>query len=191
MRFLTFSKLEIHEIIKAWIGVSLVFAIAMTGLKGSLIISIPIALVTGGIGFLLHEMGHKYVAQKYRCWAEFRANNGALLIGLILSLFGVVLLAPGGVYISGANRSQHGKIALAGPLMNVIIGILFLGMTYVFTQGLMSAVADFGFRINALLGVFNLIPLAPFDGRSILLWSKTAYFSAVLAAGVLMLLSVV
>lgn len=180
-----FSSFEIKEIIKAWIGVSLVFAIAMTGLKGTLIVAIPIALVTGGIGFLLHEMGHKYVAQRYKCWAEFRANNGALLIGLILSLFGVILLAPGGVYISGANKNQHGKIALAGPLVNVVLALLFFGMTRIVAAPLLGAVAQYGFQINAFLGLFNLIPVYPFDGRAVFLWNKAAYLLTAAAAGIL------
>jgi Zn-dependent protease len=180
-----FSRIEIHEIVKAWIGVSLVFAIAMTGLKQALVTVIPIALVTGGIGFLLHEMGHKYVAQRYRCWAEFRANNGALLIGLILSLFGVVLLAPGGVYIQGANRSQHGKIALAGPLMNILLAVLFFWMTRITGAALSGEMAQFGFKINSFLGMFNLIPLFPFDGRAVWLWNKAAYLLAAAASGIL------
>lgn len=180
-----FSTLEIKEIVKAWIGVSLVFAIAMTGLKGTLFIAIPIALITGGIGFLLHEMAHKYVAQRYRCWAEFRANNGALLIGLALSLFGVILLAPGGVYIRGATKNQHGKIALAGPMMNVILAVLFFGMTRIVAAPLLGAIAQFGFQINAFLGLFNLIPVFPFDGRAVWLWNKGAYLLTAAAAGLL------
>ncbi len=179
-----FSKFEIKEIVKAWIGVSLVFAIAMAGLKG-LVVALPIALVTGGIGFLLHELAHKYVAQKYKCWAEFRANNSALLIGLLLSFFGFILLAPGGVYIHGANRNQHGKIALAGPLTNVILALLFFGLTTIVSTPLMTATAKYGFQINAFLGVFNLIPVLPFDGRAVWQWNRAVYLLTVAAAGIL------
>jgi len=180
-----FSQIEIRELLEAWIGVSLVFAIAMTGLNKTLLVALPIALVTGGIGFLLHELAHKYVAQRYKCWAEFRADTKALLIGLVLSFFGLILLAPGGVYIRGANRQQHGKIALAGPMMNVILALLFFGMTRIVAAPLLSAVAQFGFQINAFLGIFNLIPVFPFDGRAVWLWNKAAYLLTAAAAGLL------
>ncbi|MEM3154407.1 MAG: site-2 protease family protein [Candidatus Woesearchaeota archaeon] len=184
-----FSHIEIHELLKAWIGVSLVFAIAMVGLKSALFVALPIALVTGGIGFLLHELAHKYVAQRYRCWAEFKANNGALLIGLILSFFGFILLAPGGVYIRGATRSQHGKIALAGPLMNVVLAVLFILAGNFSAGALMTEIAQFGAQINSLLGIFNLIPIFPFDGRSVWQWNKAAYLLSAAAAGALTLFS--
>lgn len=184
-----FSQIEIHELLKAWIGVSLVFAIAMGGLKSSLLILLPIALITGGIGFLLHELAHKYVAQKYHCWAEFRANNGALLIGLVLSFFGFILLAPGGVYIHGANRNQHGKIALAGPLMNIVLAALFFGMTRIVTAPLFLVTAKYGFQINAFLGMFNLIPVFPFDGRAVWQWNRIVFLITALAAGSLTVFS--
>jgi Zn-dependent protease len=184
-----FSRIEIHELLKAWIGVSLVFAIAMTGLNKTLLIALPIALVTGGIGFLLHELAHKYVAQRYRCWAEFRADTKALLIGLVLSFFGFILLAPGGVYIHGANRQQHGKIALAGPLVNVILAALFFGLTRIFTIPLLAATAKYGFQINAFLGIFNLIPVFPFDGKAVWNWNKAAYLATAVAAGLLTVFS--
>jgi Zn-dependent protease len=184
-----FSHTEIQELLKAWIGVSLVFAIAMTGLNKTLLVSLPIALVTGGIGFLLHELAHKYVAQRYKCWAEFRADTKALLIGLALSFFGFVLLAPGGVLIHGANRQQHGKIALAGPMMNMILALLFFGMTRIVALPLLAATAKYGFQINAFLGIFNLIPVYPFDGRAVLLWNKAAYLLTAAIAGTLIFFS--
>ena len=36
--------------------------------------------VTVGSGFLIHELCHKVVAQRYRCWAEFRSDDKMLLM---------------------------------------------------------------------------------------------------------------
>jgi len=180
-----FSRYEIKEIVKAWIAVSIVFAIALVGLSGNLIIAIPIALITGGIAFLFHELAHKYVAQNYRCWAEFRANDSALVMGLLLSLAGVIILAPGGVYIHGASKNQHGKIALAGPMMNVVLALIFHWMA---SANILTVITQYGFKINAYLAVFNMIPFGPFDGHSVWQWNKLAYFTGIAAAGALFLL---
>ena len=178
-----FSWFEIREILKAWVVVSFVFGIAIVGLNAKLVAALPLMLFTAGVGFLLHELAHKYLAQKYHCWAEFRANNGALLIGLLLSFVGFVLLAPGGVYIRGATEKQHGRIAFAGPFMNLLVALAFLALGFWFQ----SAIFSYGFRINALLGAFNLIPVPPFDGFSVWRWNKPAYF---LIAGVALILFV-
>ncbi len=180
-----FSWIEIWEILKAWVVVSLVFGIATVGLKSALLVAFPVMFLTAGVGFLFHELAHKFLAQKYHCWAEFRANNGALLVGLLLSFLGFVLLAPGGVYIRGASEKQHGVIAFSGPLMNLLVALAFLGLNFWFS----SVFFSYGFRINALLGAFNLIPVPPFDGFSVWRWSKPAYFLIAAVAIVLFVLS--
>jgi len=179
-----FSRLEIKEIVKAWLAVSLIFAIAFRT-SVPIVIGIPIALVTAGIGFLLHELAHKYVAQRYNCWAEFRANNQALILGLLLSIIGFIILAPGGVFIKGATKKQHGHIAYAGPLMNIILGVVFFGLAFISP---LEMIATYGLRINALLAVFNLIPFPPFDGYAVFHWNKMLWGAGIAAGAVLMLL---
>lgn len=178
-----FSKPEIYEIVKAWLAVSLVFAIAFGGFRNVFSV-LPLALLTGGIGFLLHELAHKWLAQKYGCWAQFRAHNQMLLVGILLSFLGFIILAPGGVYIRGASRTQHGKIALAGPLMNILLAAAFFGLASVMPGSL----ALYGLRINAFLAVFNLIPFPPFDGHAAWQWSKLNWLIAMIMAGVLLIL---
>ncbi len=180
-----FSRIEIYEISKALFAVSLMFAIAFAGLSLNLVLIFPIVLLTVGIGFVLHELGHKFLAQKYGCWAEFRSNNQMLLVGLLISFTGFVLAAPGGVYIRGASRSQHGRIALAGPLVNIILASLFGILNLLFP----SMIFKFGFSINALLGLFNLIPFPPFDGHAVLQWNKFAFGIALFLAATLFALS--
>jgi Zn-dependent protease len=178
-----FSGFEIKELVKSLVGVSLIFGIATVGLNLKLIAALPLMLFTAGVGFLFHELAHKYLAQRYHCWAEFRANNGALLIGLLLSFTGFVLIAPGGVFIHGATAKQHGRIAFSGPFMNLLVALAFLGFNLWFP----SVIFAYGFRINALLCAFNLIPFPPFDGFSVWRWSRLAYF---LIAGVALILFV-
>ena len=88
-----------------------------------------ISLFTAGIGFLLHELAHKFVAQYYGCEAEFRSMDQMLYFAVGLSLFvGILFAAPGAVMIAGGvTRKENGIISVAGPLTNyVLAGIFYL-----------------------------------------------------------------
>lgn len=172
---------ELKEIAKAWLAVSIMFAIAFGGgLSMAALVGLPIFLVTAGLGFVVHELSHKYVAQKLKCWAEFRASNQMLLLGIIFSFFGFVLAAPGGVFIRGGPR-HSGKIAAAGPLSNIILAGLFAPF-YFYTTGLLQVLVGYGWLINAWIAAFNMIPVFPFDGQKIVKWNKAAYFGLLAAA---------
>lgn len=181
-----FSRVEIKEIVKAWLAVSVIFAIAMVGISVKVFSVLPFMLITAGIGFLLHELAHKFVAQKYHCWAEFRSDGKALIIGLLISLTGFIILAPGAVFIRGATHKQHGKIALAGPMMNVLLAIIFFAATGFITTPLLAETITYGFKINSLLAVFNMLPFPLFDGYSVLKWNKVVYVIGMAAAALVM-----
>ncbi len=167
------SRAEQKELLKAWLAISLAFAIVMGGLSSKLAAVFLISALTVGLGFLAHELAHKFVAQRYGCRAEFVADNSMLFIAVLTSLFGFVLAAPGAVMISGhVTAERNGKISLAGPLANFIIAGLFL---FTGLLGLFPIVSSYGFTINAWLGLFNLIPFGNFDGIKILRWNKAAY----------------
>ena len=44
--------------------------------------------------------------------------------------------------------------------------------------------------INASLALFNLIPIGIFDGAKIIKWNKMVWLAAVIAAGILYLITV-
>ncbi len=184
---LRFSQIEKQDIVKAWLAISLAFAILYTRTILDLIPNLIIAAFTVGVGFLIHELAHKYVAQKYHCFAEFRADNKMLLIAVATSFLGFIFAAPGGVMIQGyVDKKRHALIAGAGPLMNVIIAVVFLALTFV---PALETMAFFGFRINSWLALFNLIPIFPFDGSKIISGNKPLYFSLVVASLLLLILS--
>ena len=186
---LTFTRTEIKELIKARLAVSAIFAIAMTGLGYATILALPIMMIIAGIAFVLHELGHKYVAQKYKCYAEFKANDQALVIGALLSLTGIILLAPGAVHIGGiATRQQHGRIALAGPLVNIILALISIGIMTT-SQGILNTLAQQSLTLNSYLAIFNLIPFNPFDGKAVIDWNKTVWVVSVAIAGILLAIS--
>lgn len=182
-----FSSVEIQHLLKAWVMVSLAFAIAMTGfsLDARFGTAILFSAITAGIGFLGHELMHKYVAQRYGCWAEFRANDLMLGLMVLLSFFGFIFAAPGGVFI-GNNISwrKNGIIALAGPLTNIVFGVLFAGLILVLPAGL-QPLGTYGMNINFWLGFFNMLPFPGIDGSKVLAWNKAVY-AVVLVASILL-----
>lgn len=172
-----YSSEEVSDLLRAWIAISVAFAIVMTGIRFDIqmLVSLIISLITVGTGFLLHELAHKFLAQKYGCWAEFRADDKMLMLAIAMSFFGFVFAAPGAVVIQGnISPSKNGKISLAGPLTNLVLGLLFGGIALA-AGGLLKTVALYGMNINFWLGLFNMIPFPGFDGSKVLVWNKLIY----------------
>ena len=110
-----------------------------------------------------------------------------LLIAIATAFLGFIFAAPGGVMIQGyVDKKRYAQIAAAGPLMNILIAIVFLWLSFVSGFELISS---FGFAINSWLALFNLIPIFPFDGSKIIAGNKFLYFSLVIASVILLILS--
>lgn len=185
---ITTSTIELRDLVKAWIVISLAFTILHTGLslKPVVIIVFIVSALTVGTGFLLHELAHKIVAQKFKCWAEFRAFDLMLLIAIVSSFFGFIFAAPGAVMIRGhITKERHGLIALAGPLTNYLLAGLYFFLVLSPIK-LLVFIGTMGFSINVWLGLFNLIPLWNLDGLKILEGNKVHYGIMVLLGIALM-----
>ena len=138
-------------------------------------------------GFLLHELAHKWMAQKYGCWAEYRGNRKGLLLALLMGAVGFLIAAPGAVMVAGhVTNRQHGHIAAVGPLTNIALALAALPFYLLLANaagplGWAGALAQFLVIINLILGGFNMIPVPPLDGSKIMAWSNAAW-GAILAA---------
>jgi Zn-dependent protease len=191
MAFSDYEKEQLRESIGF---LTLAFALALSnGLfvvmddPSILITTLPLAFAAVMTGFLLHELAHKWMAQQYGCWAEYRGNKNGLYFALAMSAFGFLLAAPGAVMVSGRiTDRQNGIIAAVGPLTNIAIAIVALPI-YIFTVGLdwpislLRELARFIIIINLILGGFNMIPVQPLDGSKVIMWSKTAYLGIIAA----------
>ena len=185
------SETEIKDILKAWIAISLAFAIMLSNsiFSSGFYIKFVIASLTVGVGFLLHELGHKIAAQKYGCFAEFRSFDSMLLLAVAMSFFGFVFAAPGAVMISTrVNKEKNGKISAAGPAVNIILALAFLALAFMQLPAMFKEVAYYGFVINSWLALFNMLPFWLFDGYKILKWNKAVYGIMAAAAAALMLM---
>jgi len=172
------SETELKDLIKPWAAISLAFGILLfKSYSASFYSAIIISSLTVGIGFLFHELGHKIVAQKYGCFAEFRSFDQMLILAILMSYFlGVLFAAPGAVMIQGpVGKGRNGKISAAGPLVNLALALLFFALLFLGPSGILKAIALYGFIINSWLALFNMIPIGNFDGVKILAWNKTIY----------------
>ncbi|MBN1502495.1 hypothetical protein JW930_03045 [Candidatus Woesearchaeota archaeon] len=187
-----FSKTELKQLFISWTLISLAFAMVLTPdySLGSLILSTLISLFTVGIGFIFHELSHKFVAQYYGCFAEFRSNMQMLIFALVTAFFGFVYAAPGAVVIFGhVSNSEHGKISLAGPAANFIVALGFFVLRLLVPSSLIRIVFGYGAYINSFLAVFNLIPFGNMDGVKVFKWNKVVYFSVMALSGLLLVMN--
>src|SRR3989344_6556220 len=187
---ITTSETEIIDLLKAWIVISLAFAIVLrSAFHYNFYLVFVIASLTVGTGFLLHELGHKIVAQRYGCFAEFRSFDNMLIMALVMSFFGFVFAAPGAVMISGRiNSRKNGVISAAGPLVNIGLALIFLALALSQPANLFKVISYYGFMINSWLALFNMIPFWLFDGYKVWKWSKPAYFGIAAASFLLVVL---
>lgn len=125
--------------------------------------------------FLVHELAHKFLAQFYGSWAEFRAEMYGLIITAIsaLPIMPFKFIAPGAVMVGLSDRNRFGRVAFIGPLTNLVMGFGFLALSYYYYPyyPYLSAGASF----NGWIAIFNLIPFALLDGQKIFDWNKVVW----------------
>jgi Zn-dependent protease len=182
-----FSSVEVRDIVVAWLALGIAFALGLSGGAPGLLgrfggsrflVFYGISLVTIGPGFVLHELMHKFTAQRYGLWAEFRMWPSGLLLAILISTFGIVFGAPGATYISGfeIGRKENGIISVSGPLINFVIGVIFLPFL-LFGNGILQDIGFIGYQVNMTLAVFNMLPIMPLDGAKVFTWSKEIWIA--------------
>ncbi len=181
-----FSDQEVRHLA---VGLLLISTIPLTWMS-SFLFRKPI-IVLGAVGifaaaFLLHELAHKFSAQRLGYWAEFRLNMFGVLITLMSFFSNFKVVAPGAVIISGLMFGEdYGKISLAGPLTNIIQAVLYLFVGFTSANHLVGFLADAGVTVNSSLALFNLIPFGVFDGAKVLRWDWRVWLAAVATSGLL------
>jgi len=192
-----FSKVEIRHLLISMSLLTLAFAFALTPFNlrmGFNIDRFPLGLMASFLAivtaFFFHEISHKFMAQKHGLWAEYRMYPQGLFLALILGIsLGFVFAAPGAVMFRGGSRDfETGKIAMAGPLANIIISIIMLPILLfvVFEEPVLSYIVGLVCLINAFLAVFNLLPFGPLDGTKIIRWNATVWIiMLIISAGLL------
>lgn len=171
-----------------------IFAFSEPNILRGVIFMSGISVVGVSSGFVLHEMGHRFLARRFGYFAEYVMWPTGLVIALVFSFFGFVFAAPGAVWIhpggdilgksSLSRQAQLGLISISGPVMNICLAVIFL----VLNISHPTLLFVIGARINTWLAIFNLLPLGPLDGAAIFGWSKGVWLLALaVSAGLFVL----
>lgn len=186
---------EIKDLVISALALALAFGIALSGgyhafsTPGLLVTVFLMSIVAVSLGFVLHEIGHRFVARRFGCFAEYTMWPTGLILAVVVSFFGFVFAAPGAVMIypksdAGGRvtltRQKIGLISITGPAMNLSLALVFILLYMAYSDiALLTLLFSLGARINTWLAVFNLIPFGPLDGAKIFRWHKGVWLAAI------------
>ena len=154
------------------IGLSvLVLSVAMANFDPRRFALVSLPLV---VGFMAHELAHKYAAMRYGYFSIYRMwplGLGLALLAGLASRGTILVAAPGAVVILTGyfTPREGGTIGLSGPLTNLGLACIF-GSMYFF-EGIIGSIGFYGAFINLWLAFFNLLPVPPLDGDKVFRWS--------------------
>lgn len=186
---------EIKDLVISALALALAFGIALSGgyrafsMPGLLVTVFLMSIVAVSLGFVLHEIGHRFVARRFGYFAEYTMWPTGLILAVVVSFFGFVFAAPGAVMIypksdAGGRvtltRQKIGLISITGPAMNLSLALVFILLYMAYSDiALLTLLFSLGARINTWLAVFNLIPFGPLDGAKIFRWHKGVWLAAI------------
>lgn len=143
-------------------------------------------IIVAILAFAYHELGHAVAADRLGDMTP--RSHGRMTLNPFphLSLFGMAMLILVGFgwavtpinprQLRGNPRTSHAIVAIAGPLSNLLMAMIFaiplrLMINGVFFNSLPPTVYNFvqtlcmiGVRLNIFLIAFNLLPIPPLDG---------------------------
>jgi Zn-dependent protease len=199
----TFSRKEKTDLLISWITLSIAFVWAVKngflGLPGidmttALMISVPIAFVAIGTGFIFHELAHRQAARHYGFISEFRMWKEGLLFALLIAFVTegrFIFAAPGATYFFGNNVSikQNGIISIAGPITNICVGLILLILSPLTDNIFLALIFSYSSAINFFFAFFNLLPFGPLDGTKVFIWNKGIWLATITTTGILLFLT--
>lgn len=104
------------------------------------------------LALVLHESAHALVAR----------SRGFVLKKTVLLPYGAMMSAG-----ENFDRTSSVLIGLAGPVVNILLALVILGVWWLFPSA--YAYTQKFFYCNLSLGLFNLLPVYPLDGSRVVL----------------------
>lgn len=187
---------EIRDLVVAAVVLSAVFAYQGANLS-LFLANLPAAALGVALGFLLHELSHRFFARRYKCHAEFRLWKVGLMLAVLFALIsngGFVFAAPGAVVIFESvdvwgsvrplGKKRYGIVSIAGPVTNVVLAGIFFAANAFHA----SEIFTFAMMVNIWLAIFNMLPIPPLDGSKVFAWDRriwVAFFAFLIALFIL------
>ena len=184
----THAYSEIKEIIIADAVLIFAFTFTLTGgifsptkyFLSSFLYDLPIVAIGVTLSFVLHELMHKFIAQRYGAIAGFKTSQNGLIITLATGLMGFLLGIPGAtmIYTNNFTKKENGIVSIAGPLTNLAIFLGAFILTIILAPAQSSyiySILSFTIFISVFLAFFNMLPIFPLDGSKVLAWNKSYY----------------
>jgi Zn-dependent protease len=196
---LYFSKQEKIDLAISYLSLSIAFSFVLMNFNviGELtgggrlenpILAIPIAFIAVATGFVCHEMAHREMAKHFGFHSEYRAWYPMLGIAIIFAIFTSWILAvPGATYFFGQNvsRKQNGIISLAGPVSNLILGMILIVVGIFSPTDFWAIIFISAAQINFWFAFFNMLPIFLLDGVKVLEWKGEIWLGMILLSGLL------
>ena len=179
---------ELTDLFLAYLVLTLAFSWVFGG-AGNLPQTFMVASVAVGSGFILHELAHKFTAQRYGYRAEFRASLYGLFLTVLTAALGFIFAAPGAVVmgprVSSKSPYEHRPdaykytreddrywevrdrkvreelyISVSGILTNMLLVCIFITVLFVTPGAVASSVVLYGI---IYMGIFVNVFLAAFN----------------------------
>ncbi len=192
------SITEIVHLLASLIVLTIAFTYPGLSPEGMAIVAVGV-----GTGFLLHELAHKFTAQRYGYVADYEASPMGLVMALGLSFLtngGFVFAAPGAVMIRGkrvyspfggyfdSSAKEFAYISVSGAVVNLVLAVLFYSGSLFTADLLMYRIMKTGAFINVFLAGFNMIPFGPLDGAKVWHYDRVLWAMVFISAIILFFL---
>ena len=166
-----FSGIEVRDLAVSALVITLIFVYPYI-LTPQIPLLFAVYFLFIGLGFVIHEVAHKFMAIRLGALSEFRMWGQGLAFAVMMRVIGgPIFIAPGATYWAKrfATAGDYGKVSAAGPVSNIVLALLFLAMTPALPFMAIGA------EINLYLAIFNLIPFPPLDGSKVISWNPAIW----------------
>jgi len=184
-----FKKREIADFIVSVIVLSAVFSVQprYSSFKDFVPYFVFVSVILG-----LRQIVYRIASEKLRLYPVYKAWYPGMVVGLLLSFFGIKFAAPGFVVLYpyafgrwGMRRkrvtvSEDGLISFFGSMVD--LGFAVISKAFVFPfSGLI-------YEVSAWMFLSNLIPVVELDGSKIVRWKMDLWIFLVLVGIMLMII---